>query len=118
MRPFARSGVHGAAAHGIAQQSGEGDARTGESHRFKAAEAEALHLRCEHANVGRLQVELAGADGIYHPAQAEVMDQDVQVISAVVPRPVWVRYAWGNNPPAALFNGEHLPASPFVERVL
>lgn len=80
-------------------------------------------LRFKHATGLQLRptaqppFELAGDDGIYHPAQAEVTGQEVKVISAVVARPVWVRYAWGNNPPAALFNGEHLPASPFVERV-
>jgi sialate O-acetylesterase len=30
-----------------------------------------------------------------------------------VAKPVAVRYAWGNNPDANLFNKEGIPASPF-----
>ncbi|HEV7402809.1 MAG TPA: sialate O-acetylesterase [Chthoniobacteraceae bacterium] len=57
--------------------------------------------------------EIAGADGKFQPAAARI-DGDAVVLQAeTVPAPVRVRYAWGNAPPAALFNSEGLPASPF-----
>jgi sialate O-acetylesterase len=30
-----------------------------------------------------------------------------------VPRPVWIRYGWKDNPDCNLFNAAGLPASPF-----
>jgi sialate O-acetylesterase len=56
---------------------------------------------------------IAGADGVFHPAQAEIRGQTVVVSSADVSRPVAVRYGWANVPEGNLFNGAGLPASPF-----
>jgi sialate O-acetylesterase len=59
--------------------------------------------------------ELAGADRVFKPAQAE-LDKDrntLLVTSAEVPDPVAVRYAWRDFPNASLYNREGLPAVPF-----
>ena len=57
---------------------------------------------------------IAGADGVWHGADAEIDGDRVLVWSDAVPAPVAVRYAWANNPEAAtLTNAEGLPAAPF-----
>ena len=58
--------------------------------------------------------ELAGVDGLFHPAQATIDGDRVVVRSAAVPVPVAVRYAWQDAPVEAnLVNDAGLPASPF-----
>lgn len=57
--------------------------------------------------------EVAGADGKFEPAEARIEDGAVVVRSAAVLEPVWVRYAWLDNPECNLFNSAGLPASPF-----
>lgn len=58
--------------------------------------------------------ELAGADGIYHPAEARIDNGKVVVTSAEVESPCAVRYAWKPYPSAAnLVNAAGLPASTF-----
>jgi sialate O-acetylesterase len=56
---------------------------------------------------------LAGADGVLHPAQADVIGDTVVVNSTKVARPMSVRYGWANVPEGNLFNRAGLPASPF-----
>ena len=56
---------------------------------------------------------LAGADKVFHPAQAKIVGETVVVNSAEVPLPVAVRYGWANVPDGNLFNRAGLPASPF-----
>ena len=56
---------------------------------------------------------IAGADRKFIWADAKIAGATVEVTSAQVAAPVAVRYAWGNNPEASLFNKEGLPASPF-----
>jgi len=58
---------------------------------------------------------LAGADGVFYPADAKIIDETtLQVSSPEVIAPTHVRYAWQNNPvDANLGNKERLPASPF-----
>jgi sialate O-acetylesterase len=57
---------------------------------------------------------VAGADKIFHWAEARIEGTQVVVSSPQVAAPVAVRYAWGNNPDDAnLYNSENLPASPF-----
>jgi len=58
--------------------------------------------------------ELASSQGDFHPAVAWIEADSVRVSSEKVPVPVSVRYAWSNNPKATLYNGDGLPASPFV----
>ncbi len=56
---------------------------------------------------------IAGADGRFVWANAEIEGDTVVVWSDQVPSPVAVRYAWGNNPSCNLYNAAGLPASPF-----
>ena len=56
---------------------------------------------------------IAGTDGKFYWADARLVGNTVVVTSANVPNPKFVRYAWANNPPVNLFNGENLPAVPF-----
>lgn len=56
---------------------------------------------------------VAGADRVWHWADARIEGDTVVVSSAQVPHPVAVRYAWQANPFATLFNGAGLPAAPF-----
>ncbi len=56
---------------------------------------------------------LAGEDGKFVPAAAEIRGKTVVVSSPEVPLPKAVRYGWANVPDVNLFNLEGLPASPF-----
>jgi sialate O-acetylesterase len=57
---------------------------------------------------------VAGADGVYYPATAEVVGADtIKIYSSSVPYPKSVRYGWAAYPQCNLFNGYNLPASPF-----
>lgn len=58
---------------------------------------------------------LAGADGVFHDAKAEIKGKDtVEVGSPAVSSPVTVRYAWAHNPRGAnLSNKQRLPAGTF-----
>ena len=57
---------------------------------------------------------LAGADGEYHYAQAQIQGRDSVVVeSAAVQVPQTVRYAWGPAPQTDLHNDAGLPAQPF-----
>ncbi len=59
--------------------------------------------------------EIAGADKVWHWAQATITAADTVVVSSdSVPQPVAVRYAWAANPSGAnLVNSAGLPASVF-----
>lgn len=58
--------------------------------------------------------EIAGADGVFHWADAKIDDDEVVVSSAKVADPVTVRYAWSRRAPwANLFNEDGLPALAF-----
>ena len=56
---------------------------------------------------------LAGDDGRFEWAQAEIRDGTVVLTAEGVARPVAVRYNWANNPIGNLFNKNGLPAAPF-----
>jgi sialate O-acetylesterase len=57
--------------------------------------------------------EIAGADGEFHNAQAEIVGDTVVVSSDDVPSPKSVRFAWRNCAEPNLMNAEGLPAVPF-----
>jgi len=58
--------------------------------------------------------EIAGADKKFVWAQTKIEDNKVVVWSDEITDPVYVRYAWSDNPVNPnLFNREQLPASPF-----
>ena len=56
---------------------------------------------------------IAGADGNFVPAKAEIKDSNIIVSAAGVTEPKAVRYGWANVPDVNLYNKEGLPASPF-----
>ncbi len=58
---------------------------------------------------------IAGADRVWHWAEAEIAGNAVTVSAAGVQAPVAVRYAWAMNPSRRnlLYNREGFPASPF-----
>jgi sialate O-acetylesterase len=56
---------------------------------------------------------IAGADGNFVPAKAEINGANIVVSSEGVAEPKAVRYGWANVPDVNLFNKEGLPASPF-----
>ncbi|KAF0095512.1 MAG: sialate O-acetylesterase [Puniceicoccaceae bacterium 5H] len=57
--------------------------------------------------------EIAGEDGEFYPAQAEIDGDTVVLSSPQVEHPTGVRYAWGNTDVVTLFNGDDLPAPTF-----
>ncbi len=56
---------------------------------------------------------IAGADGKFVPATAEIVGKTVVVSAAEVAEPKAVRYGWANVPDVNLANKEGIPASPF-----
>lgn len=86
------------------------------------AEGNAIHVWYKHVGQGltfnhgdQLQgFEIAGEDGQYHWAKAEINGDTVVVSSDNVAKPVHVRYGWAKNHPwANLFNKDGLPALTF-----
>lgn len=59
--------------------------------------------------------ELAGADGVFHPATARIEGASVQVAAPEVASPAMVRYGWASATDADLRNADGLPASTFEE---
>jgi sialate O-acetylesterase len=57
--------------------------------------------------------EIAGADGVYYPATAQIDGATIRLHSESVSSPILVRYGWAASPDLNLFNGVGLPASPF-----
>ncbi|MFT3830532.1 MAG: sialate O-acetylesterase [Opitutaceae bacterium] len=57
--------------------------------------------------------EVAGADGVFRPAEARIEGETVTVSASAIAAPVAVRYGWANVPDGNLFNAAGLPASPF-----
>jgi sialate O-acetylesterase len=58
--------------------------------------------------------ELAGSDGVFAPAQAQIEGNHVVLKTPSLGNPVSVRYGWANVPDVNLFNREGLPATPFL----
>jgi sialate O-acetylesterase len=57
--------------------------------------------------------EVAGANGIFHPAEAVIDGTEVTVTSSAVAEPEQIRFAWANCPRGSLVNDEGLVAAPF-----
>jgi sialate O-acetylesterase len=58
--------------------------------------------------------EIAGEDGVYHPALSAIEGADTVVLSSpLVKEPKNARYAWHENPTMSVYNAEGLPASGF-----
>jgi len=56
---------------------------------------------------------IAGTDGKYYQAQAEIRENKVILTSAEVKKPVSVRFAWSESSQSNFINKEGLPAVPF-----
>lgn len=56
---------------------------------------------------------VAGADKKFVWATARITGDKIEVYSEDIPSPVYVRYAWADNPDVNFYNKEGLPASPF-----
>jgi len=62
-----------------------------------------------------LSFVLAGADGTFQPATAQIKGDTIEVTG--IAKPASLRYAWMNNPPGIFYNAAGLPAGPFqIER--
>ncbi len=64
-------------------------------------------------NSGRGAFEIAGADRIWYPAEAHLVNGVVVVSTSLVQQPTAVRYTWSSLAAATLFNSAGLPAAPF-----
>jgi len=56
---------------------------------------------------------IAGADGNFLPATAQITGKTVVLSNPAVAKPVAARYGWASTPDVNLFNKEGLPATPF-----
>jgi sialate O-acetylesterase len=77
-----------------------------------------LHFRTRGALASRGGAPLAGfavagADRVFHWADASIDGDDVVVRTPAVRSPVAARYAWADSPTCTLVNESGLPASPF-----
>lgn len=63
---------------------------------------------------GLSDFEVAGANKVYLPAQAKIVNDKVVVNNSSIAHPVYVRYAWSDGSSASLFNKEGLPAGTFT----
>lgn len=72
-------------------------------------------LQSRHGRKSLRGFSVAGADGKFHWATAQIVDKNtVQVYSEKVSAPKSLRYAWADNPGELdLYNSEGLPAGPF-----
>ena len=57
--------------------------------------------------------ELAGADGIFYPACAQISADTVTLHAEQVPCPTAARYAWADYCAISLYGENGLPVSPF-----
>lgn len=106
----------------LSQVYGQDVVWSGPVYRSTRIEDGKVWLAFDHANGGleargggALQgFSIAGADGVFVWAEAEVVGDEIVVWSDEVPEPVAVRYSWSDNPDTAnLVNASGLPASPF-----
>ena len=61
--------------------------------------------------------EVAGDDGVYYAAKAEIEGESVIVSSDKVPNPRAVRYGWQPFTRANLINSASLPCSTFKKKI-
>ncbi len=89
---------------------------------FKAHTQEGKRLRISFTHAEGLHAEnntpkcfrIAGKDGNFLPATAEIDGNDIILANPDIPNPVHARYAWSDNPENAnVYNGADLPMLPF-----
>lgn len=86
--------------------------RQGAALRLSLLHAEGLHTTDGKPPVG---FELAGEDGTYHPAQAEIRGQEIILTSPAVPQPCKARYGWAIFILPNVVNRDTLPLAPLAE---
>jgi sialate O-acetylesterase len=96
---------------------------------FKSVKLDGQQLKISFTNIGGGLVakngtpltyfSVAGEDRKFVWAQAKIVGNEVVVSNHAIIHPVYVRYAWSDNPVGAnLFNKANLPASPFEGNIL
>jgi sialate O-acetylesterase len=92
---------------------------SGPLYRVAAREGGKLRVTFDHA-VGLTSrgepvrhVLVAGADRVFHPAEAQIDGETLVIASPAVAEPVAVRFGWGAADATNLWNGAGLPASSF-----
>jgi sialate O-acetylesterase len=123
VRPPGGSGIIGPlAARGIAYKEPiEYSGPIYESHTVDPQEPDRIVISFTHIGGGLVTRDggaltgfaIAGDDGKFVNAQAEIRGDQVVVWSPQIASPVAVRYAWANFPICNLWNKAGLPASPF-----
>ena len=83
--------------------------RVGKTVRVSFEHAEGLH-----ASGGARGFEIAGEDGIFHPASATLEATGVTLTSDAVPEPTAIRYGYQSVTDANLENRADLPAAAFA----
>jgi sialate O-acetylesterase len=95
---------------------------SGPIYRSHRVQGDQIIVQFDHVGSGLISIDeealsqfaIAGADGVFEWAEAEIVNGTVVVSIKNIPNPVYLRYAWSNNPDGAnLYNKEGLPASPF-----
>ncbi|MCF7790004.1 MAG: discoidin domain-containing protein [Prosthecobacter sp.] len=86
-----------------------------------ATEGSAIRVKFDHAANGLASrdgkplthFEIAGKDGIFHPAEAKTDGSSILISAATVPEPRRARFAWSKLAIANLMNKDGLPATAF-----
>ena len=94
---------------------------SGPLYKSMAVEGDKVRLDFEHVGSGLTasdgkplsEFTIAGRDGKFVHATAQIEGDSIVVHSGAVPQPVAVRFAWRDNAQPNLANKEGLPASPF-----
>jgi sialate O-acetylesterase len=100
---------------------------SGPVYKSSVKEADSINIEFDHIGSG-LEIKgggdlnyfaIAGADRKFVWAEARIYNNHIIVWSSEIKNPVYVRYAWADNPEGAnLYNIEGLPASPFEATIL
>ncbi|HNX05329.1 MAG TPA: hypothetical protein PKI32_07485, partial [Opitutales bacterium] len=75
-------------------------------------------LRTSDGRMSVLAFEIAGEDGVFHPAAARIDGTGIILHSPEVAHPVAIRYAWENAPVVNLVNAAGLPCVPFRRQLV
>ncbi|MBN2021798.1 MAG: sialate O-acetylesterase [Pirellulales bacterium] len=94
---------------------------SGPIYKSMKVEGDAIRLSFDHAGGGLATLDgkapseftIAGADEVFHPAEAKIDGDTLVVRGGEVKEPVAVRFAWHHSAQPNLINKERLPASPF-----